>query len=57
MVNTWLTFPYMFLIATGALQSIPAELQEAARVDGAERLEGVLEASRSRCSWCRSLRS
>ncbi len=34
-VNTWLTFPYMFLIATGALQSIPAELQEAARVDGA----------------------
>jgi ABC-type sugar transport system permease subunit len=35
MVNTWLTFPYMFLIATGALQSIPAELQEAARVDGA----------------------
>jgi arabinogalactan oligomer/maltooligosaccharide transport system permease protein len=35
LVNTWLTFPYMFLIATGALQSIPAELQEAARVDGA----------------------
>ena len=25
----------MFLISTGALQSIPAELQEAARVDGA----------------------
>lgn len=35
LVNTWLTFPYMFLISTGALQSIPAELQEAARVDGA----------------------
>ena len=34
-VNMWLTFPYMFLISTGALQSIPAELQEAARVDGA----------------------
>ncbi len=35
LVNLWLTFPYMFLIATGALQAIPAELQEAARVDGA----------------------
>jgi ABC-type sugar transport system permease subunit len=35
LVNTWLTFPYMFLISTGALQSIPTELQEAARVDGA----------------------
>lgn len=34
-VNIWLTFPYMFLISTGALQAIPAELQEAARVDGA----------------------
>jgi arabinogalactan oligomer/maltooligosaccharide transport system permease protein len=35
LVNMWLTFPYMFLISTGALQAIPAELQEAARVDGA----------------------
>ena len=35
LVNTWLGFPYMFLITTGALQSIPVELQEAARVDGA----------------------
>jgi len=35
LVNLWLTFPYMFLIATGALQAIPSELQEAARVDGA----------------------
>ena len=35
LVNTWLSFPYMFLISTGALQAIPAELQEAARVDGA----------------------
>ena len=31
----WLGFPYMFLICTGALQSIPDDLQEAARVDGA----------------------
>ena len=35
LVNLWLGFPYMFLICTGALQSIPDELQEAARVDGA----------------------
>ncbi|WP_294181947.1 ABC transporter permease subunit [uncultured Schumannella sp.] len=34
-VNLWLGFPYMFLICTGALQSIPDELTEAARVDGA----------------------
>ena len=26
LVNTWLGFPYMFLIVTGALQSIPTEL-------------------------------
>lgn len=35
LVNLWLGFPYMFLITSGALQSIPAELKEAARVDGA----------------------
>ncbi|GAA3642863.1 ABC transporter permease subunit [Microbacterium awajiense] len=34
-VNLWLGFPYMFLICTGALQAIPEDLQEAARVDGA----------------------
>lgn len=35
LVNTWLGFTYMYLISTGALTSIPTELQEAARVDGA----------------------
>jgi arabinogalactan oligomer/maltooligosaccharide transport system permease protein len=35
LVNLWLGFPYMFLIATGALQSIPADLSEAAGIDGA----------------------
>ena len=35
LVNTWLGFPYMFLIVTGALQSIPNELIEASKVDGA----------------------
>ncbi len=35
LVNLWLGFPYMFLIASGALTSIPDELLEAARTDGA----------------------
>ena len=35
LVNLWLGFSYMFLITTGALQSIPSELAEAAEVDGA----------------------
>jgi len=34
-VNFWLGFPYMFLIVLGALQSIPEELMESARIDGA----------------------
>lgn len=34
-VNLWLGFPYMFLITSGALTSIPSDLLEAARVDGA----------------------
>ncbi len=34
-VNLWLGFPYMFLLATGALQSIPDDVLEAARTDGA----------------------
>src|SRR5262249_31138697 len=35
--NGWLSFPFMMVISLGALQSIPAELYEAARVDGATR--------------------
>ncbi|POH64516.1 MULTISPECIES: ABC transporter permease subunit [Cryobacterium] len=34
-VNLWLGFPYMFLVCTGALQSLPDDVIEAARVDGA----------------------
>jgi arabinogalactan oligomer / maltooligosaccharide transport system permease protein len=34
LVSLWLTFPYFFLVSMGALQSIPGELVEAARVDG-----------------------
>ncbi|MEW5825976.1 MAG: maltose ABC transporter permease MalF [Candidatus Bipolaricaulota bacterium] len=35
LVNLWLGFPYMMIIALGALQSIDVSLYEAARVDGA----------------------
>jgi arabinogalactan oligomer/maltooligosaccharide transport system permease protein len=35
LVNMWLGYPYMFLVSTGALQSVPTELREAAFVDGA----------------------
>lgn len=34
-VNLWMGFPYMFLVCTGAIQSIPDDIQEAGRVDGA----------------------
>lgn len=33
--NIWLGFPFMMIIALGALQSIPSELYEAADIDGA----------------------
>src|SRR4029078_1112242 len=33
-VSVWLTTPYFFLVSLGALQAIPEELTEAARVDG-----------------------
>ena len=35
--NVWLGWPFMMVIATGALQSIPNDLYEAAEVDGASR--------------------
>lgn len=35
LANVWLGWPFMTVIATGALQSIPGELYEAARMDGA----------------------
>ena len=34
LVSVWLTVPYFFLVSLGALQAIPGELVEAARVDG-----------------------
>lgn len=35
--NTWLGWPLNAVVATGALQSIPSELYEAAEIDGAGR--------------------
>jgi arabinogalactan oligomer/maltooligosaccharide transport system permease protein len=36
LIQLWMGFPYMFLVCTGALQSIPSDLVEAAGVDGAK---------------------
>ena len=38
-VNTWLGYPYMMLICLGSLQSIPADIYEAATIDGATRVQ------------------
>jgi len=35
--NGWLSFPFMMVVSLGALQSIPSDIYEAARVDGASR--------------------
>lgn len=36
-VNLWLTYPYYFLVCTGALQALPNDTLEAASLDGAGR--------------------
>jgi len=35
LIQGWLGFPYIFLVTTGVLQSIPGDLYEAADIDGA----------------------
>ncbi|GAB3678665.1 ABC transporter permease subunit [Actinocorallia lasiicapitis] len=40
LINVWLGFPYIFLVVTGALQAIPGELTEAAKIDGASLWQG-----------------
>jgi arabinogalactan oligomer / maltooligosaccharide transport system permease protein len=35
LINLWLSYPYFFLICSGALQSIPEDYYHAAQVDGA----------------------
>jgi arabinogalactan oligomer/maltooligosaccharide transport system permease protein len=42
LVNLWLGFPYMYLIGSGALQSIPSEIEEAASIDGASEKQAFM---------------
>lgn len=42
-VELWLSFPYMFLITTGAIQSIPGEILEAASIDGASTFKSFTQ--------------
>ena len=35
LIQTWLGFPYMFVVVTGALQTLPKDVYEAADIDGA----------------------
>ncbi len=37
LTNIWLGFPFMMVVALGALQSVPTELYEAAEMDGASK--------------------
>lgn len=39
LINTWLGYPYMLIVALGALQSIPNDLYEAAEIDGANGVQ------------------
>lgn len=39
LIQLWLGFPYMMLICTGALQSIPKDIYSAAEVDGANTMQ------------------
>lgn len=41
--NLWLGFPYMFIVCTGALQAIPGDVMEAAKMDGASRLQTTIK--------------
>ncbi len=38
-INIWIGIPYLMLIATGILMNIPADLYEAARIDGANPVQ------------------
>jgi len=42
LANVWLGWPFMTVVATGALQSIPEELYEAASIDGASGWQKLL---------------
>ncbi|WWM77865.1 ABC transporter permease subunit [Brochothrix thermosphacta DSM 20171 = FSL F6-1036] len=39
MIQGWLGFPYIYVMVTGVLQSIPEEMYEAAKIDGASAFQ------------------
>lgn len=39
LINMWIGIPYLMLIATGVLMNIPADLTEAAKIDGASSFQ------------------
>lgn len=39
LIQGWLGFPYIYVMVTGVLQSIPGELYEAAKIDGASAFQ------------------
>lgn len=39
LIQGWLGFPYIFIVTTGTLQSIPEDLYEASTIDGATALQ------------------
>lgn len=39
MINIWIGIPYQMLIATGILMNIPSDLQESAKIDGANKFQ------------------
>lgn len=43
MIQGWLGFPYIYVMVTGILQSIPADLYEAAKIDGANAMQRFKE--------------
>jgi maltose/maltodextrin transport system permease protein len=43
LVNLWLGYPYMMLICTGMLQSIPAAIYEASAIDGSNKVRDFFD--------------
>jgi maltose/maltodextrin transport system permease protein len=43
LVNLWLGYPYMMLICTGMLQSIPSAIYEASAIDGSNKVRDFLD--------------
>ena len=42
-INLWVGIPYTLLQVTGILQNIPGELYEAAKIDGANAVQTILQ--------------